>query len=92
MLKNSVIQIASRKIAGTSLMSGSLILVGGVVIWRLWRKQAQLSTETSELSNELENIKDELATMKTESKSESEDSFTSSLKKLVSFNPWSSSK
>lgn len=94
MLKNSVIKTASQKVAGTSLLSGSLVLVGGVVIWHLWRKQAQLSTETNELSNQLEDIKDQLAEMKTEgeSESESEVSFSSSLKKLASFNPWASGK
>ncbi len=92
MLKNSVIKTASHKVAGTSLLSGSLLLVGGVVIWHLWRKQAQLSIETDELSNQLEDIKDQLAEMKTEGESESEVSFSSSLKKLASFNPWASGK
>lgn len=90
MLKNSLIQIVSRKAVGTSLLSGSLVLVGGVVVWRLWRKQAQLSSQANELSEELEDIKDQLAEIETNS--EPEDPFSSSLKKLASFNPWSSGK
>ena len=90
MFKNSAIQVATSKLASTSLLPSSLILIGGVVVWRLWRKQTQLSNETNELSNELEDIKDQLAEIKTDG--ESADPLSSSLKKLASFNPWSSSK
>ena len=90
MLKNSAIKIATSRLAGTSLLPASLVLVGGIVVWRLWRKQAQLQTETNELSNELEDIKDQLADIKTDV--ESEDSLSSSFIKLASFHPRSSSK
>lgn len=90
MLKNSAIKVATSKLASTSLLPSSLILIGGVVVWHLWRKQAQLSTETNELSNELEDIKDQLDEIRNDG--ESEDSLSSSFKKLASFNPWSSSK
>ena len=90
MLKNSAIQFATRKLASTSLLPGSLILIGGIVVWRLWRKQAQLQTETSELSDDIKDIKEQLAEVKADS--ESTTSLSSSFKKLASLNPWSSSK
>lgn len=61
MLKNTAIQITKAKLAGASLLSGSLILVGGYVVWQLWRNQAQLQTKTSELSNELKDVKKQVA-------------------------------
>lgn len=90
MLKNSAIQIAKSKLVSTSFLTGSLVLIGGIVIWQLWRKQVQLSTETDGLSDELNNIKKQLAEVKKDS--ESTISMSSSLKKLSSLNPWSSSK
>lgn len=89
-MRNFAVQIASRKLAGTSLLSGSFILIGGVVVWRLWRRQTQLSAEASGLSNEIKDIKKQLSEI--EADSQSAEPFSSSLKKLASFNPWSSSK
>ena len=57
MLKNTAIQIATSKLASTSLLSGSLFLIGGVVVWQLWRKQLQLQTKTNKLSNEFKEFK-----------------------------------
>lgn len=90
MLKNSAIQLVTNKLASTSLLPGSLVIIGGIVVWQLWRKQAQLSTETSGLSDELKDVKRQLAEIKEDS--ESADPFSSPLKKLASLNPWSSSK
>ncbi len=64
MLKNSAIKITANKLANTSLLSGSLILIGGIVVWRLWNKQEQLETETSKLSMQLKNVKRQVAEIK----------------------------
>ena len=92
MLKNSAIQAATGKLASASLLSGSLVLVGGVVAWRLWQQQKQLQTKTSGLSNELKDVKKQLAEIKIKANKNPADSLSSSFKKLASLNPWASNK
>lgn len=91
MLKNTAIKIASSKLASTSILPGSLILIGGIVVWDFWRKQAQLQTKTNELSDELEDVQEQIAEIKAES--ESAAPLSSSLKKILNFKlPWSTTK
>lgn len=61
MLENSAIKLASVKFAGISLLPGSLLLVSGIIIWRLWRNQTQLKSETCELSDELKQLKKQVS-------------------------------
>jgi len=96
MFENTAIKITTSKLASTSasLLPGSLILVSGIVVWRLWYKQAQLQTKTSELSNELKHLKKQIAEIKSTNKEDSGPTapLSSSLKKIARFNPWSTAK
>ncbi len=92
MLKNSAIQAATGKLASVSLLSGSLVLVGGIVAWQLWQQQKQLQTKTSGLSNELKDVKKQLAEIKIKASKKPTESLSSSFKKLASLNPWASTK
>ena len=80
MLKNTAIQLAKSKLASVSLLSGSMFLVGGIVVWRLWHKQTQLQTQTNEMRDELMGVKRKMAELKVDSKSEAP--LSSSFKKL----------
>ena len=84
MLKNSAIKITANKLANSSLLSGSLILVGGFVAWRLWSKQEQLQTETKKLGMQLKNVKREVAEIKATNKGESDAPLSSAFKKFFS--------
>lgn len=100
MFENTAIKMTTSKLASTSasLLPGSLILISGIVVWRLWRKQEQLQTKTSQLSNELKYLKKQLAEVKATNKatnkadSGSEAPLSSSLKKMARFNLWSTDK
>ncbi len=96
MFENTAIKITTSKLASTSasLLPGSVILISGIVVWRLWYKQAQLQTKTSELSNELKYLKKQIADIKATNKAESGPiaPLSSSLKKMARFNPWSTAK
>ncbi len=82
MLKNTAIKIATSKLANAPLLPGSLILIGGLVVWRLWSKQLQLQAETSVLSDELQDVKKQVAEIKVTNDGKSETSLTSTFKKL----------
>ncbi len=104
MFENTAIKITTSKLASTSasLLPGSLILVSGIVVWRLWYKQAQLQTKTSELNDELKYLKKQIAEIKMAEikaayKADKADSgpaapLSSSLKKMARFNPWSTDR
>ena len=96
MFKNTAIKITTNKLASTSasLLPGTLVIISGIVVWRLWYKQAQLQTKTSEMSDELKYIKKQIAKTKATHKAdkESEDSLSSSLKKIANFNLWPTRK
>ena len=102
MFENTAIKITTSKLASTSasLLPGSLILISGIVVWRLWYKQAQLQTKTSELNDELKYLKKQMAEIKmaeikaTYKKADSEPAapLSSYLKKMDRFNPWSTAK
>jgi len=102
MFENTAIKITTSKLATTSasLLPGSLILISGFVVWRLWYKQAQLQTETSELNDELNVLKKQMAEIQATNKENCEtvapvsplDSFSSYVKKMNHFNPWSTAK
>ena len=70
MFKNSAFKIASGKFASAPLLSTStilpstLLLAGGIVAWRFWKRQGQLHAQTSELSDELEKLKKQVAKIK----------------------------
>jgi len=93
MFENTAIKITTSKLASSSasLLPGSLILISGIVVWRLWYKQAQLQTKTSEFSDELESLKKQMTEIKATNKADSEP-LSSSLKKMARFNPWSTAK
>ena len=103
MVENTAIKITTSKLA--SLLPGSLILISGIVVWRLWYKQAQLQTKTSELNDELKYLKKQIAEIKMAEikaaykadkadKADNEPAapLSSSLKKMARFNPWSTDK
>ncbi len=96
MFENTAIKITTSKLASTSasLLPGSLILVSGIVVWRLWYKQEQLQTKTSALNKELKYLKKQIAEIKATNKADSgpADSLSSSFKKMSRFNPWSTDK
>lgn len=68
MLKNTAIQLATGKLAGASLVPGSLFLLGGIAVWQLWLQQRQLQAQSNELGNELKDIKKQVAGIKNTSK------------------------
>ena len=82
MLKNTAIKIATTKLANASLLPGSLVLIGGLVVWRLWSKQVQLQTQTSELSNALQDVKKQVAKIKTTNDDKPESPLSSTFKKF----------
>ena len=62
MLQNSVVQIATGKLLGATLLPSSVLLLSGIVIWRAWRnKQNHLQAETNELNDELRRMKEQMA-------------------------------
>jgi ABC-type transport system involved in cytochrome bd biosynthesis fused ATPase/permease subunit len=66
MLENSVVQISTGKLLGASLLPSSLLLVSGIIIWRIWRnKQSRLQTKTDALNDELRQIKKQMADLQT---------------------------
>ena len=87
MFKNSAVKIASSKFASapllpsSSILPFSLLLLSGIVVWKLWRKQGQLQTQTNELSDELKNIKKQVAKIKTTEKADT--TLSPSLKKAT---------
>ena len=96
MFENTAIKISTGKLASTSasFLPGTLILVSGIVVWRLWHNQAQLQTKTRELNNEVKYLKKQIAEIKASRKADNSSKvpFSSSLKKMASFNLWSSDK
>ena len=76
MLENSVVQISTVKLLGVSLLPSSILLVSGIIIWRIWRnKQSRLQTETDVLNDELRQIKKQMADLQTaNNKAESDES------------------
>ncbi len=62
MLENSVVQISTVKLLGVSLLPSSILLISGIIIWRIWsNKQSRLQTETDVLNDELRQIKKQMA-------------------------------
>lgn len=76
MLENNVIQISTAKFLGASLLPSSILLISGIIIWRIWRnKQSRLQTETDVLNDELRQIKKQMADLQTaNNKAESDES------------------
>ncbi len=76
MLENSVVQISTGKLLGVSLLPSSILLVSGIIIWRVWRnKQLCVQTETDLLHDELRQMKKQMADLQTaNSKTESAES------------------
>lgn len=67
MFKNSVIQMTTGKLIGATLLPNSILLISGLVAWRLWsNKQTQLQTKTNELNSEIQQIKEQIAEIQTE--------------------------
>ena len=100
MIENTAFKMTSSKIASTSasLLPGSLILISGIIVWRLWYRQTQLQTKTSEISDELKRLKKQMAeievkaTNKADSEPDTLETLSTSLKKMARFNPWSKAK
>jgi len=66
MLGNNVIQISTGKLLGATLLPSSILLVGGIIIWQIWRnKQSRLQTKTDVLNDELSQIKKQMADLQT---------------------------
>lgn len=81
MLDNTAVKIAASKLTNTSLLPGSLILLGGIVVWQLWSRQTQLQTETSKLNMQLKNVKRQVEEIKTTS-AKSETPISTTFKKF----------
>lgn len=96
MVRNTAIQLAAGKLTSASLVPGSLFLLGGIVVWQLWRKQVQLQDQSNDLSTEIEDVKKQLARINKSSKADGESvvHFSSYLKeKMTGINlPWSTAK
>lgn len=74
MFKNHVFKLTTAKVVSaplipSSLLPGTLFLIGGLVIWRLWHKQAKLQVQTSDLSDELKGMKKQITKIKEKSES-----------------------
>ncbi len=66
MLENSVVQISTAKLLGVSLLPSSILLVSGIIIWRIWHnRQSCLQTKTDVLNDELRQIKKQMADLQT---------------------------
>ncbi len=66
MLENSVVQISTAKLMGVSLLPSSILLVSGIIIWRIWyNRQSCLQTKTDVLNDELRQIKKQMADLQT---------------------------
>ncbi|RUM43404.1 MAG: hypothetical protein DSY80_05700 [Desulfocapsa sp.] len=91
MFENTAFKITTGKLAATPLIPGSvffpgsLLVIGGIVIWKLWRQQEQLQAQTSELSNELKAIKKKIAGIEQvkRAKTESAAPLSSNLKNII---------
>lgn len=83
-LAKKAVNIVTSKLPNAALLPGSLILISGLVVWKLWSKQAQLQTETSELSDELQDVKKQVAEIKAANDDKSETALSSTFKKLFS--------
>ncbi|RTZ69254.1 MAG: hypothetical protein DSZ21_00215 [Tenericutes bacterium] len=70
MFKNSAFKIVSGKFASAPLLStstilpSSILLIGGIVMWRFWKRQGQLHAQTAELSDDLDKLKKQVAKVK----------------------------
>jgi len=82
MLEKTVIKIVTGKLANAPILPGSLILIGGLVVWRLWSKQLQLQAETGVLSDELQDVKKQISEIKATGEDDSETSLSSTFKKF----------
>jgi len=96
MFETTAVKLTTSKLTSTSasLLPGTMILISAAVVWRLWHKQAKLQTKTGEISNELKYLKKQVAKIKATNKADSDSAalFSSSLKKMSRFNPWSTDK
>ncbi len=63
MLENNVLGISAGKLlSASSLLPSSILLISGIIIWRIWHnKQSRLQTETDVLNDELKQIKKQMA-------------------------------
>jgi len=62
MLTNSVVQITTSKLIGAALLPSSMLLIGGLIAWRVWyNKQTRLQAKTDELNDELRQIKEQMS-------------------------------
>ena len=81
MLENSVVQISTGKLVSAIVIPNSILLIGGIILWRFWRnKQAQLQAETDELNNEVKHIREQMIDNQTANESPSNKVPTSSEK------------
>jgi len=66
MLQNSVIQMSTAKLVGATLLPNSILLISGIIVWRLWRnKQSRLQAETDDLTDEVKLIKEQMTDIQT---------------------------
>ena len=66
MLENSVVQISTGKLVAASLLPSSMLLLSGIIIWRIWHNtQSHLQTKTDVLNDELRQLKKQMADLQT---------------------------
>ncbi len=82
MVKNSAIKLAANKLANSSLLPGSLILIGGLVAWKLWARQDELQIETRKLAMQLKNVKRQIAEIMDDQQKKTDESASSVFRKF----------
>ena len=71
MLENSVVHITTGKLVSAIVIPNSILLIGGIILWRFWRnKQAQLQAETDELNSEVKHIREQMTDIQTVNESQ----------------------
>lgn len=67
MLENNIVHISTSKLIGATILPNSILLISGIVIWRLWRnKYSQLQTTTDELRDDIKHLKEQMDKIQTE--------------------------
>lgn len=67
MLENNIVHISTSKLIGATILPNSILLISGIVIWRLWRnKHSQLQTTTDELKDDIKHLKEQIDKIQTE--------------------------
>jgi hypothetical protein len=82
MLENAAIPLTTAKYAAASFIPSTLIIIGGIVFWCIWRKkQARYQAETDEIKDDIRDVKKQLNELQMVNSKDQPDSSTSQQKK-----------